>query len=184
VQITELRGLFGQVQQQLVSMGQNVSSAVQSFQATQEQMRQDVRVMAEKLTSIDLLQHEQREHSTGIERAHEQLERFIAEARQQRSEDRAEEYKYRADRAAEDEKTRSKIMRISSFALGVSACVSIVVSLVVYIYVSDKSNNQRDFDGLKEKITVQDKEDDLRLDRVEAVLSQMCAEQKRDCRFR
>lgn len=184
VAITELRGLFGQVQQQFVSVSQNLNSTMQSLQATQEELRKDMRTVAEKITSIDTLQHEQRAHSSGIERAHAKLEEFMAEQRELRVRDKAEEEIYRAKRAEEDEKTRTKVSRISSFSLGLSFTVSAVVALVVYIYISDKTNNQREFDTLKERVTQHEREADLRMDRIEAVLIQMCAEQERDCRFR
>lgn len=170
VAVTELRGLFGQTQQQLISMGQNLSGAVQSLQMTQEQMRQDMKVVAEKITSIDTLQHEQRAHSSGIERAHAELENFIREAREQRTIDRAE-----------DEKIRSKITRISSFSLGLSFAVSMLVALVVYIYVTDKTNNQRDFDELRERQYNHEREADLRQDRIEAKLIEFCALQHVEC---
>jgi polyhydroxyalkanoate synthesis regulator protein len=184
VQMTELRGLFGQVQQQLVNVTQNLNSTMQSFQATQEQLRGDIRIVADHLKSIDSSQHEQNARSSGIERAHKEIEDFVREAREERQKDREDEAKFRNDLRGELEQLRIKSSRVSNFALGVSCSVGMMLGLVTYIYISDKTNNQHDFDTVKQTMNTHVTDADLRQDRIEAVLIQMCAEQKRDCRFR
>jgi hypothetical protein len=162
-----------------------VEATMAANTATVNRVDENVRDMGVTLSQIriDLATYET--HGSGLERAfaeikktNERMDEFFREM-VRGNELRAEEHtKWRTDHVADNVKSDKVLGRFASIAISGTIFIGVIVSLVSYVYVTDKQNRDRDADAARQER----RELDHRQDRIEQTTLILCARTNVDCK--
>lgn len=180
---------------QIASMGLAFTNTTQNLTTAIQGLQQEVRDLGKGISAIGQLEHDRQSHSEGLARAFEAIAKLSAMHEQAWERHSAQEALYRERIAAESAQTREKLMRWSGGSIAASFLIGTMVALVVWIYLTDKQNNERDIDTLRKetadrkalvdsRFTTHSEESDARFDKIEGILIEQCSERQKPCQFR
>lgn len=184
VKFVQLESALQSMQLSATNSNQNLASAIQGLQ-------QEVRDLAKGIGAITQLEHDRQTHSDGLTRAFEAIAKLSHLHEVAWEKHTSEEESYRARTSHEASKTRDTLLRWNGVSIAGSALLTVILGLVIWIYTTDKTNNDRDIDTLRAKTDNRIKDvdgrfqtDDQRFDKIEGILIEVCTERNKPCQFR
>jgi hypothetical protein len=169
-------GQLASMQLAMTNAHQNLASAIQGLQA-------EVREFGTNLNRFNQLEYDRQSHGEGLARAFEAIAKLSALHEKQWEQHALQEAAYRERMAGEAKITRDKMMRWSGGSIAGSVLLGTVVALVTWIYLTDKTNNQRDIDQMRAEHQLHLLEADKRMDKIEGILIEHCVKNGKDCQF-
>ena len=207
-----------QVQARIITL----ESYMREFTNNQNLVQQEIRELTSLVREQSRVMGDYKNHSLGIDRAFKAIEALtevvndmagenrswrvekardeqswrdhkLEEEKQWRDLKTAEENSWRKEHVAENQKTRDKVMHMSSLSMGLSILFGALVGLVIYNYQNDKTNTSNDidlirknseasYDLLRNTETRHYELLDQRLDHAEQVQLIMCNRTSTDCK--
>lgn len=177
VKFAQMEGAMNSMQLANTNSNQNLATAIQGLQ-------NEVRDLGRGISSITQLESDRQAHSEGLARAFEAIAKLSAMHERAWEQHSAQELAYRERTAGENKATRDKQLRWSGAALATSLFIGALVATVTYIYNTDKANNERDVDTMREAQAEHLRDADKRFDKIEGVLIESCSERGKPCQFR
>lgn len=184
IKFVQLDSAIDSIRVAMTNSNQNLASAIQGLQ-------QEVRELGKGISGIAQLEHDRKTHSDGLERAFEAIAKLSALHELAWEKHNSEEATYRARMDSETGKTKDKMLRWSGVSIAGSATITVILGLVIWIYTTDKANNERDIDIMRAKfdrrvegVDSHFENDDKRFDKIEGILIESCSERNKPCQFR